>query len=119
MSVESDTKQTIEEGKPVTITQERRTDVYLKDPNILQVFMELHHYSVRNLADAVERELRKKDKRATCSPASIGHLRSGKRSYVSTDRAFAISKILTAPESTLFTAKVSNVARETPAVRSR
>lgn len=101
----------------MTITQERRTDVFLKDPNILQVFMELHHYSVRNLADAVERELRKKDKKATCSPASIGHLRSGARTYVNTDRARAISKILAAPEATLFSAKVSNVVRETPAVR--
>ena len=101
----------------MTITQEARTDLYLKDPNVLQAFMDLNHYSVRSLADAVAKELRKKDKRATCSSASIGHLRSGQRSYVSPDRARAISKLLTAPEATLFLAKVSTVARETPPLR--
>jgi hypothetical protein len=95
------------------ITTTERIDVRLKDAALLQGFMALHRYSVRNLADAVEREIRKKDKTATCSPATIGHLRSGARKTVKPAVAKAICDILQAPEASLFSIKVSSVQRET------
>lgn len=100
------------------ITIERRLDVKLTSSIMLAEYMRLRGFTVRTLADAVERELQKrkytaKDGQKTCKHATIGHLRSGERDNASTNVAIAISEVLDAPLSSLFSAKVSTVHRDT------
>ena len=96
------------------ITIERRLDVKLTSSIMLAEYMRLRGFTVRTLADAVERELQKRKYKETktCKHATIGHLRSGERDTASTDVAIAISEVLDAPLSSLFSAKVSNVQRD-------
>ena len=68
----------------------------------LAQYMRYREASVRQLAAKVG-----------CSPATIGHLRSGKRSYVNQEWARAIEKFLDAPKGSLFVPELSRVSRET------
>lgn len=91
----------------------RRLDMKLKDEQFLQVLMTHRGYTVRSLADAVERQLRKKDRKARVSHSTIGHLRSGERKTAKPAVAAAIEDILNEPRGSLFSAEVSIVQRET------
>ena len=51
-------------------------------------------------------------RRVGCSPALIGHLRSGKRNTCRPETARAIERALNAPPGSLFVAQVSHVARD-------
>ncbi|UQB71276.1 hypothetical protein KI427_16800 [Rhodococcus ruber] len=81
-------------------------------------YMEHRGFKVRSLAAAVEAELRKsgrKGKDATCSPSTIGHLRSGIRNSCRPHRARAIEKVLGAPPGSLFLPQVLHVVRDNAA----
>lgn len=84
------------------IVKERRFDVRLIDAKTLARYMDFRDVKVRGLAQAVG-----------CSPATIGHLRSGKRSYCRPEWAKAIEKFLQAPPGSLFVGEISIVSRET------
>lgn len=95
------------------ITLVRRLDMQLKcEPEFLAQLMKHRGYTVRGLADAVEREVRKKNRRFTCSHSTIGHLRTGKRKNASPELARAIEDLLSEPRGSLFATQVSNVQRE-------
>lgn len=83
------------------IVMERRFDVRLIDKNSLARYMEFRGLTVRELAKMVD-----------CSPATIGHLRSGARSYCKQERARSIEKCLQAPPGSLFVGELSTVSRE-------
>ncbi|WP_159622710.1 helix-turn-helix domain-containing protein [Ruania rhizosphaerae] len=83
------------------IVRERRFDVRLISASALAQYMKYRDLSVRELADKVG-----------CSRATIGHLRSGHRTYIRPDWAKAIEKCLDAPRGSLFVAEVSTVTRE-------
>ena len=83
------------------IVTERRFDVRLISADALARYMSYRDMSVRALALKVG-----------CSPATIGHLRSGHRDYVRTEWAKAIEDSLEAPRGSLFVPEVSNVTRE-------
>lgn len=80
---------------------ERRFDVRLISHTALAQYMEYRDLTVRDLAQ-----------RVGCSRATIGHLRSGARNYVSSDWAKRIEKVLDAPRGSLFVPEVSTVTRE-------
>ncbi len=82
---------------------EGRFELHLISSEALAQYMRYRDLSVRDLADKVG-----------CSHATIGHLRSGARSYASVKNAKAIEKALDAPAGSLFIAKVSRFAQETP-----
>lgn len=96
------------------IVIEGRLDVDVIDSRSLANYMDHRKYTVRALADEVERELRKdkKAKRKTCSKSTIGHLRSGLRKAAAPEVAAAIEVVLGAPSGSLFRASISNVSRE-------
>lgn len=80
---------------------ERRFDVKVIDPNSFARYMEFRGYTVRTLADKVG-----------CSPATIGHQRTGERKSIKPEWARAIEKALDAPPGSLFAPEVSTVTRE-------
>lgn len=81
---------------------ERRFDVRLISAQALAQYMSYREVSVRDLAG-----------RVGCSRATIGHLRSGARTYVRPEWAKAIERSLDAPRGSLFAPEVSTVVRET------
>lgn len=83
------------------LATERRFDVRLIDANTLARYMDFREVTVRSLARVVG-----------CSPATIGHLRSGKRAYCRPEWAKAIEKFLQVPPGSLFVGEVSTVSRE-------
>lgn len=84
------------------IVREARFDVRLISSAALAGYMVFRDQTVRSLAAQVG-----------CSPAVIGHLRSGKRATCNDKTARKIEKVLNAPPGSLFVAKVSIVQRET------
>ena len=85
--------------------------VKLIDQKTLVRYMDWRGFSVRSLAEAVDREVGKHDRREISSRAAIGHLRSGKRSTVQPWTARAIEKCLECPPGSMFVAEVSHVSR--------
>lgn len=83
------------------IVIEGRFAVKLISAQALAQYMKHRDHTVRTLAD-----------RVGVSPATIGHLRSGKRKTCKPETAKAIEKALDAPVGSLFVANVSHVARE-------
>lgn len=65
----------------------------------LAQYMKYRGFTVRTLAD-----------RVGCSPATIGHLRSGARDHCRDAWAKKIEEVLDAPRGSLFIPKVSRVA---------
>lgn len=92
---------------------ERRLDMDLTDHKLMAQLMKINGYTVRSLADDVNVELRKKKAGYTIKHATIGHLRSGFRSYCKPETAEVVAQLLRIPTTTLFLAKVSDVQRET------
>ena len=92
---------------------ERRLDMDLVDHKLMAQLMKINGYSVRSLKDDVNTELRKRKLGYTIEHATIGHLRSGFRSYCRPETAEIVSELLKIPTTTLFRAKVSSVQRET------
>ncbi|HWC20838.1 MAG TPA: hypothetical protein VG502_00935 [Flexivirga sp.] len=95
------------------ITTEVRLDVKCISHQALATYMKHRGWAVRPLAAAVERELQKKDKNATFSYQSLGHLRSGKRDTCPPAVGKTIERLLDAPQGSLFIDKLSTVQRET------
>lgn len=89
------------------IIKESRFDVRLIDAKTLARYMEFRDITVRELAKAVD-----------CSPATIGHLRSGKRSFCRQEWAKSIERFLQAPPGSLFMGEISTVSREVGQRRS-
>lgn len=88
--------------------------VKLIDRGTLVRYMDFRGFTVRTLAEAVDREVKKHDRMTISSRAAIGHLRSdGKasRSTVQPWTARAIEKCLECPPGSLFVAEVSRVSR--------
>lgn len=83
------------------LVTERRFDVRVIDHKSLARYMKHRDFTVRTLA-----------LRVGCSPATIGHLRSGKRDYVRSSWAKAIEDALDAPRDSLFMPELSTVTRE-------
>lgn len=86
---------------------EWRLDVLLIDAATLARYMEFRQETVRTLA-----------KKVGCSPATIGHLRSGARRSIRDNWARAIEGALNAPPGSLFVARVSRVSRDVASQRS-
>lgn len=84
------------------IRTEWRLDVRLISKDALAQYMSYRGLSVRKLAEKVG-----------CSRATIGHLRSGKSTYIRPEWAKSIERHLDAPAGSLFVAEVSSVTRET------
>lgn len=84
------------------LVQTVRYDVRLISRDALARYMRFRGFSVRRLAEAVP-----------CSRATIGHLRSGRSSYVRPEWARRIEEILEAPPGSLFVAELSTVSRVT------
>ena len=80
-----------------------RFEVQLISAQALAQYMLHRGFTVRSLADQVNR-------RAKCSRATIGHLRSGRRKTCSPIVAREIERCLDAPKGSLFVPKVSRVA---------
>ena len=91
---------------------EVRFEVRLISHQALAQYMEHRGFRVRGLAAAVTFHLKKRDPKACCSPATIGHLRSGKRASCGPQIARAIEEVLGAPAGSLFVPKVSNVTSD-------
>lgn len=83
------------------LVTERRFDVRVISSDALAQYMDHRNMTVRKLAI-----------RVGCSPATIGHLRSGKRDYVRDSWAKAIEDALDAPRDSLFVPELSTVTRE-------
>lgn len=89
------------------IVIEGRFGVKLISAAALAQYMNHRDHTVRTLAAEVSRIRRER-----VSPATIGHLRSGKRNTCHPDTARAIEKALDAPPGSLFVPKASSVSRE-------
>lgn len=85
--------------------------VKLIDEKTLVRYMQFRGFTVRSLAEAVDRQVKKTEKKSISSRAAIGHLRSGKRSTVQPWTARAIEVCLECPPGSLFVAEVSHVSR--------
>jgi transcriptional regulator with XRE-family HTH domain len=83
------------------VVTEVRFDVQLISTAAFREYMKHRGFTVRSLAD-----------RVGCSPALIGHLRSGKRHTCRPETARAVEKALDAPPGSLFVARLSTVQRE-------
>lgn len=81
--------------------QEVRFDVKLISSTAFRQYMSHRGFTVRSLAA-----------RVGCSPALVGHLRSGARDTTSPATARAIEKALDAPQGSLFVPRLSTVTRE-------
>ncbi len=88
------------------IVTESRFDVRLISSDALARYMKHRDMSVRALA-----------LRVGCSRATIGHIRSGHRSYIKSEWAKAIERALEAPAGSLFVPEISTVTREVPETR--
>ena len=97
----------------MTVRNEVRFEVRLISHQALAQYMGHRGFTVRSLAAAVTFHLKKRNRSASCSPATIGHLRSGKRNTCGPEIARAIEEVLGAPAGSLFVPKVSNVIRDT------
>ena len=75
--------------------------MHLRSADLLAEYMNYKGISVRELAT-----------RVGASRATIGHLRSGERTYCDPALAKKIAKVLDAPQSLLFLPRASNVSRE-------
>lgn len=97
------------------IVKEVRHDMQVISAEALASFMKHNGYTVRSLADAVDREVRKKHPHLSVTRSTIGHLRNPKsgRSYVRPEVGRAIEKVLGVPPNALLVDKVSSVQRET------
>lgn len=80
---------------------EVRFDVRLISSGALAQYMKHRDETCRSLANKVG-----------CSHSTIGHLRSGKSTYVRPEWARAIERALDAPSGSLFVPEVSTVTRE-------
>lgn len=89
-------------SEEAVIVQEVRFDVELISATAFAQYMEHRGFTVRSLAA-----------RVGCSPALIGHLRSGERKGTNPQRARLIEKALDAPKGSLFVPRLSTVSRET------
>jgi transcriptional regulator with XRE-family HTH domain len=83
------------------MNEEWRFGVVLISSQALAQYMEHRGFTVRKLAD-----------RVGCSPATIGHLRSGARKTCKPETARAIERTLDAPKGSLFDPRVSRVLRD-------
>lgn len=81
--------------------REVRFSVRLISHLALAQYMSHRDFTVRKLANKVG-----------CSHATIGHLRSGKSTYIRPEWAKAIEKALDAPTGSLFVPELSTVTRE-------
>lgn len=78
-------------------------------------YMKYRDFTVRSLAEAVQKELVRKrvDPRITCSRSKIGHLRSGHSDVCDYDEvAIAIEEVLEAPRGSLFVPSVSRISQD-------
>lgn len=80
---------------------EGRFWVRLISSDALVQYLKFRDLTVRQLA-----------KQVGCSPAVIGHLRSGKRNTCRPETARQIERALNAPPGSLFVPQVSHVARD-------
>lgn len=87
---------------------ERRFDVKLISSAALAQYMKHRDMTVRELAAKVG-----------CSHSTIGHLRTGERTYIRSEWAKAIEKALDAPRGSLFVVELSTVTRETSRKRKQ
>lgn len=94
------------------IAIEGRHDVKLHSPELLAQLMEHNGFSVRSLADAATRDMRKRRIAGECKRGTVGNLRSGYRSTCSPEVAKALASCLGIPVAALFSSKVSKVYRE-------
>lgn len=85
---------------------ERRLDVELISPQVLQQYIEHRGLSLQKVADAVTR------RGVRTSKATIGHLTTGHVKNTRPDRARAICEVLDVPTRALFVDKVSIVHRD-------
>ena len=107
-------KQHATQRKEVTVViTESRHDVKLLSSDMLAQLMEHNGYTVRSLAEAATRELRKARYGMVCGRGTVGNLRSGYRNTCNPKTAWAIAKCLNVPVGALFQTRVSNVQRET------
>lgn len=97
------------------ITKEVRIDMELISAPAFAHYMEHRGYTVRGLAAAVTVEMQKstRTRGRKCSHSTIGHLRTGERSYADPDVARIVERLLDAPKGSLFVTKLSTVQRET------
>lgn len=97
------------------IIKEVRLDMEVIAATALASYMTHRGYSVRSLADAADREVRKKHPHLSVTRSTIGHLRNPKsgRRNVKPEVGRAIEKVLGAPPNSLFVDKLSSVQRET------
>jgi hypothetical protein len=98
-------------GEAEVVVVERKFWVKLIDRGTLLRYMDFRGFTVRSLAEAVDREVKKHDKKTVSTKSAIGHLRSGERSTVQPWTARAIEKCLECPPGSLFVAEVSHVSR--------
>ena len=94
----------VRQSSTVGVTQMEATwrfDVRLISSRVLADYMAHRGETVRSLAQAVK-----------VSPATVGHLRSGKRRSCRPATARAIEEALNAPPGSLFVAEVSRVSRD-------
>lgn len=95
------------------IAVEGRHDVKLHSPELLAQLMEHNGFTVRSLAEAATRDLRRRRAGVEVKRGTVGNLRSGYRSTCSPAIAKALASCLNVPVGALFASKVSNVHRET------
>lgn len=92
---------------------EGRFDVKLHSEALFAQLMKHNGFTVRSLAEAATRELRRmKSDVKEVKRGTVGNLRSGYRNTCSPDAALALAKCLDVPVEALFAGKVSNVQRE-------
>lgn len=97
------------------IIKEVRHDMQVISPAALGSYMKHRGYTVRTLADAVDREVRRKHPKLSATRSTIGHLRNPKsgRRNVRPEVGIAIERVLEAPPGSLFVDRLSSVERET------
>lgn len=95
-------------------TTTERLDIKLSDADLFAQIMKANGYTVRTLAESVERVLIRKRSTARISKSTIGNLRSGARNSVNHDVAIAIAELFKLPATALFTPKLETVTRDVP-----
>jgi transcriptional regulator with XRE-family HTH domain len=91
---------------------ERRLEVELISPQVLQQYIDHRGLSLKKLADAVTL------RGVKTSKATIGHLTTGHVKNTRPDRARAICEVLDVPVRALFMDRVSIVQRDVPPRRT-